>query len=112
MRRGELYRVEHPSAKDPKRFRVFCIVSRQTLIDSRYSSVICAPVYSSFEGLATQVELGVEDGMKHDCAIHCDNLVSLQKSALTNFVATLSEERVDKLDKALVIALDLPELIQ
>ncbi len=108
MRRGELYRVAHPTSKDPKRHRVFCVVSRQVLIDSKYSTVICAPVYTAYDGLATQVSLGVEDGMKHECSIHCDNLVSLQKSALTNFVATLSGEKTAALDRALTVALDLP----
>ncbi len=108
MRRGELYRVAHPTSKDPKRHRVFCVVSRQVLIDSKYSTVICAPVYKAYDGLATQVSLGVEDGMKHECSIHCDNLVSLQKSALTNFVATLSGEKTAALDRALTVALDLP----
>jgi mRNA interferase MazF len=54
------------------------------------------------------VPLGVDDGMKHECALHCDNLVSLQKSALTNFVATLSAEKTSALDRALAVALDLP----
>ena len=108
MRRGELYRVAHPTSKDPRRHRVFCVVSRQVLIDSKYSTVICAPVYTAYDGLATQVPLGVEDGMKHECALHCDNLISLQKSALTNFVATLSAEKASALDRALAVALDLP----
>ena len=108
MRRGELYRVAHPSAKDPKRHRIFCIVSRQVLIDSKYSTVICAPVDTAYDGLATQVPLGVEDGLKHECSIHCDNLISLQKSVLTNFIATLSAEKIALLNQALIIALDLP----
>jgi mRNA interferase MazF len=108
VRRGELYRVTHPSARDPKRSRVFCVVSRQVLIDSKYSTVICAPVYTAYDGLATQVPLGPEDGMKHECGIHCDNLVSLQKSVLTNFVATLPAEKIASLDQALTVALDLP----
>ncbi len=108
VRRGELYRVAHPTARDPKRFRIFCVVSRQVLIDSKYSSVICAPVYSAYDGLSSQVPLGIEDGLKHDCSIHCDNLVSLQKSVLTNFVATLSAEKLALLNQALAIALDLP----
>ena len=41
MKRGELYRVSHPSAHDPKRFRVFVVVGRQVLIDSRFSTVVC-----------------------------------------------------------------------
>jgi len=108
VRRGELYRVAHPTSKDPRRHRVFCVVSRQVLIDSKYSTVICAPVYTAYDGLATQVSLGVDDGMKHECALHCDNLISLQKSALTNFVATLSAEKTSALDRALAVALDLP----
>jgi mRNA interferase MazF len=108
VRRGELYRVAHPSARDPKRSRVFCVVSRQVLIDSKYSTVICAPIYTAYDGLATQVPLGPEDGMKHECSIHCDNLISLQKSVLTNFVATLPAEKIASLDQALAVALDLP----
>ena len=86
MRRGELYRVPKPSARDPKRFRGFIVVSRQALIESRFSTVICAPVYSARSGLATQVAVGVDEGLKHDSAIHCDELVSLPKSALTNYM--------------------------
>jgi mRNA interferase MazF len=47
MKRGELYRVAHPSGDGPKKYRVFVVVSRQALIDSRFSTVICAPIYSS-----------------------------------------------------------------
>jgi mRNA interferase MazF len=111
VRRGELYSVAHPTSKDPKRHRIFCVVSRQVLIESKYSTVICAPVYTAYDGLATQVPLGVEDGVKHDSSIHCDNLISLQKSVLTNFIATLSAEKLAELDRALAVALDLsPEL--
>src|SRR4029077_5377977 len=89
MKRGEMYRVANPSASDPKRFRVFVVVSRQVLIDSRFSTVICAPVYSSHHGLSTQVPVGAEQGLRHDSSIHCDELVSLPKSALTNFIGRL-----------------------
>ena len=108
MRRGELYRIARPTSKDPKRHRIFCIVSRQVLIDSKYSTVICAPVYTAYDGLGTQLQLVVEDGLKHYCRIDCDNLISLQKSVLTNFIATLSTEKVALLNQALIIALDLP----
>jgi mRNA interferase MazF len=107
MKRGELYRVRNP-AGDPKRSRVFVIVSRSVLIDSAYSTVICAPVYSAFDGLSTQVPLGAEDGLKHDCAISCDNLVSVSKSLLHNFVGTLSPLKLAALDEALLVALELP----
>ena len=105
MTRGELYRVRHPRG-DPKRSRVFCIVSRSALIDSSFSTVTCAPIYSARNGLSTQVPVGPE-GLKHESAIHCDELVSLPKSALTDYVGTLSEPRLRELNRALAIALEL-----
>lgn len=110
MKRGELYRVPNPGAKDPKKSRVFVVVSRQILLDSRFSTVICAPIYSIHDGLSTQVAIGVESGLKHDSSIHCDELVSLPKSALTNYVGTLPFKKMQEINKALCIALDIPEL--
>jgi mRNA interferase MazF len=86
---------------------VFAIVSRQVLIDSRFSTVICAPVYTSYENLSTQVPVGIDEGLKHDSSIHCDELVSLPKSMLTNFISKLPDEKIKLLDKALKAALQL-----
>ena len=82
-------------------------MSRQLVIDSRFSTVICAPVYSSHLGLSTQVAVGINEGLKHESSIHCDELVSLPKSALTNYVGSLMPEKVDALDKALRVALEI-----
>jgi mRNA interferase MazF len=109
MRRGELYRVAHPSARDPKKYRVFVIVSRQVLIDSRFSTVICAPIYTAYDGLATQVPIGPDEGLKYESSIHCDELVSLAKTMLTNFIGTLPPTKVEALNQALLIALDIPD---
>ena len=62
------------------------MVSRQALIDSRFATVTCAPVYSSRHGLASQVPIGIDEGLKHESALHCDELVSLPKTRLTDFV--------------------------
>jgi mRNA interferase MazF len=110
VKRGELYRVANPSAKNPKKFRVFVVVSRQVLIDSRFSTVICAPIYSTHDGLSTQILVGVDEGLKHDSSVHCDELVSLPKSLLTNFVGLLSPQKTEELNKALSIALDIRDL--
>jgi len=109
LKRGELYRVKHPSRRDPKRFRVFVVVSRQVLIESRYSTVMCAPVYTAYDGLATQVPVGVSDGLAHESSIHCDEVVSLPKSALTGYVGSLSPQKIVALNRALRVALDLPD---
>ena len=106
MKRGELYRVAKPSSRDPKRYRVFVIVSRQVLIESKFSTVICAPIYSRHDGLSTQVPVGIEEGLKHNSSIHCDELVSLPKSYLTNYIGVLSANKIRQLNQALRIALD------
>ena len=55
---------------------------------TRFSTIICAPVYSTRHGLATQVDVGLNEGLRHDSSVHCDELVSLRKSQLTQFVGT------------------------
>jgi len=109
VKRAELYRVASPSDRDPKRHRVFVIVSRQVLIDSRFSTVICAPIYSVHDGLSTQVAVGEDEGLRHASSIHCDELVSLPKSVLTDFVGTLPPAKVQELDRALRCALESPD---
>lgn len=108
MKRGELYRVAHPS-NDPKKFRTFVIVSRQTLIDSRFSTVMCAPIYTIHDGLASQVAVGIDEGLKHESSIHCDELVSLPKTVLTNYIGMLPPYKIEELNNALRVALDLPD---
>ncbi len=109
MKRGELYRVHNPSSRDPKKSRVFVIVSRQVVLDSRFSTAICAPVYSVQHGLSTQISVGVDEGLKHESGIHCDELVSLPKAALTNYVGSLSPKKIQELNDALCVALDIPD---
>jgi mRNA interferase MazF len=106
MKRGDLYRVYRPE-RDPKRFRVYVVVSRQVLIDSRFSTVICAPVYTGGTGLLTQVPVGTEEGLKHASWITCDDLMSVRKSDLTHFIGSLSRARVAELNRAVAVALEL-----
>jgi mRNA interferase MazF len=107
MKRGDLFRVRKTSSLDPKKSRVFAVVSRQVLIDSRFSTVTCAPIYSSYDALSTQVSVGAKNGLKHDSSVHCDQLVSLPKAMLTDFIGSLDSERIVWLDEALKSALEI-----
>jgi mRNA interferase MazF len=86
---------------------VFVIVSRQVLVNSRFCTVVCAPVYTACEGLSTQVSIGLDEGLKHHCSIHCDELVSLPKSVLTDYVGSLSPAKSGLLGRALRTALEV-----
>ncbi|MDR0474556.1 MAG: type II toxin-antitoxin system PemK/MazF family toxin [Treponema sp.] len=106
MKRGDFYRVRRVSKLDPKEHRVYLIVSRQDFIETPFSTVICAPVYSRYRAdITTQVEVGVDEGLKHDSAIYCDALISVQKSLLTDYVGALSDVKMDKVNTALREAL-------
>jgi mRNA interferase MazF len=106
MKRGDIYRVHRPEG-DPKRHRSYVVVSRQPLIDSTFSTVICAPVFTDGDGLSTQVAVGPNEGLKHESWILCDNLRSLRRAELAQFVGSLSYTKVAELDEALKIALAL-----
>jgi mRNA interferase MazF len=111
LARGQVYRVKHPGAGgrdgDPKRSRCFVVVSRQELLDSKANRVLCAPVNTDGAGLATEVSVGVDEGLKHHSTINCDQLTRLEKSALTDYVGALPTTKLAELRAALQIALDI-----
>src|SRR4030066_264948 len=80
---------------------LFIDVSRQALIDSKFSTVICAPIYSHYHGISTQVPVVIDDGLKHESCIYCDEIISIPKSVLTDYIGILSLEKLDELNKSL-----------
>jgi len=112
VKRGEFYLVRKPGSHDPRKQRVFVIVSRQALVDSRFSTLICAPVYSRHDGLSTQVRVGTAEGLKKESSIHCDELISLPKSALTHYVGSLQTTALRELGGALATSLGIEDLGQ
>lgn len=108
IRRGDLYRVRHPSG-DPKRSRVFVVVARQAALESKFSTAVCAPVLSQGDGLTTQVPVGPAEGLKHESWILCDGLTSIEKTRLTDFVGSLPRHKLPVLALALRSALGLGE---
>ena len=107
MKRGDFYRVYKGNKNDPKSHRVFMVVSRQSLVDSTFSTVVCAPVYSRFFDITTQVEVGINEGMKHDSAIYCDELISLPKRILTDYIGSISDDKIALVNTALRVALSI-----
>jgi mRNA interferase MazF len=108
VNRGDLYRVRRPGG-DTKRARVFVVVSRPALVASKFSTVICAPVYSQRRGLSTEVAVDAAEGLAHESGILCDALVSLPKHALTAFIGSLSRAKLGELDRALRVALHIEQ---
>jgi mRNA interferase MazF len=109
LRRGEIYRVRQPQHGDPKKSRCFAVVSRQDLLDSKANRVLCAPINTSGVGLSTEVEVGVDEGLKHDSVINCDQIIRLEKSMLMDYIGALSPAKLKQLRSALVVAFDIDD---
>jgi len=109
LRRGEIYRVRQPQHGDPKKSRCFAVVSRQDLLDSKANRVLCAPINTSGVGLSTEVPVGVDEGLKHDSVINCDQITRLEKSMLTDYIGVLSLAKLKQLRSALAVALDIED---
>ncbi len=109
MKRGQLYRIYKGSSQDAKSYRVFAVISRQVLLNSRFSTVICAPVYTTYLGLSTQVPVGIDNGLKHESSIHCDELVSIPKRLLNHYMGMLNPSQTKALNQALAVALELED---
>jgi len=58
---------------------------------------MCAPIYTAYDGLATQVPVGVNEGLAHESSVHCDEVVSLPKPVLTDYVGFEGQSDFDKL---------------
>lgn len=111
LKRGQVYRVRFPASGgpdgDPKRSRCFVVVSRQELLDSKVNRVLCAPINTAGAGLATEISVGVDEGLTHPSTINCDQLTRVDKAALTNYVGSLKPVTLARLRIALRIALDV-----
>jgi mRNA-degrading endonuclease toxin of MazEF toxin-antitoxin module len=105
LKRGEVYLVSPTPGDDPRRARAVVIVSRQTLCDSKADKVVCAPVNTNADGRSTEVAVGTREGLKHASVTNCDQLVLVRKSALTNYLGSLSPKNLAALNAALRIAL-------
>lgn len=109
MIRGEISRSRDREPLRGNKPGYYVIVARTFVASSeRIATVICAPVYSEYLGLETEVAITEVDGVDHSSSIRCDFLMLLSKDRLRHLVGRLKGEQLHKLDRALAIALGLP----
>lgn len=82
------------------------VVTRDTAIPV-LTSLVCVLVTSTFHHHVAEVALGRDEGLSHDCAANCDNVVTIPKSVLTRRRGRLGPGKMDELETALAIALGL-----
>jgi mRNA interferase MazF len=101
LERGEvrLYRFARPDKQRPA-----LILTRSSAL--RYlSRVTVAPITSAIRGVPSEVPLGPDDGMKHECCVNLHNLVTVSQDDVGRRLARLTSRRMDEVCAALEFSL-------
>ena len=88
----------------PDKQRPVVVLTRDSILD-RLARVTVAPVTSTIRGVASEVTLGPEDGLKQACAVNLHNIVTVPRKGLGRRVAQLDEGRLDQICSAMAFAL-------
>jgi mRNA interferase MazF len=88
----------------PDKQRPVVVLTRDSIVD-RLARVTVAPVTSTVRGIASEVALGTEDGLKQPSAVNLRNIVTVPKEGLGRRVAQLDGRRLDQICAAIAFAL-------
>lgn len=99
--RGEVRLFKFPQ---PDKQRPVVVLTRDSIID-RLARVTVAPITSTVRGVASEIVLGPEDGMKTTCAVNLHNIVTVPKAGLGRRVSQLDARRLQELCAAIGFAL-------
>ncbi len=88
----------------PDKQRPVVILTRDSILD-RLARVTVAPLTSTIRGVASEVVLGTEDGLRGPCAVNLHNVVTVPKAGIGRRLAHLDEARLDQICAAMAFAL-------
>ena len=71
------------------------------------TKVTVAPITTTIKGLSSEVRVGPDNGLDHDCAVALDNVVTVPAELLGRTVGYLKAEQEAELARAVVLAYDL-----
>lgn len=100
LSRGQIWLLDR--ARPDKR-RPVLILSRPALV-GRLHTVTVVAVTSTLRGSPTEVEVGVDEGLKHPSCANLCNLFTVRKSDLRVFVGSVSPAKMRAVCRALLIA--------
>ena len=99
--RGEIWQF---AFRAPDRRRPVLVRTPQEMI-GRLHTVSVAPLTSSIRGVASEVVVGPEVGLKQLSAINLHHVATVPLSGLRSFVGTVSDEVMVRVRNALLFAL-------
>ncbi|MGH9323687.1 MAG: type II toxin-antitoxin system PemK/MazF family toxin [Vicinamibacteria bacterium] len=101
LERGEIRLYRFPP---PDKARPVVILTRMEAV--RYlAKVTVAPVTSTIRGVASEVRLDVEDGMRQPCVVNLHNIITVAKAGIGRRVAKLSDPKLAEVCRAIAYSL-------
>jgi mRNA interferase MazF len=71
------------------------------------TKVTVAPVTSTIKGLSSEVRVGSDNGLDHDCVVSLDNVLTVPTESLGRILGYLNDGQEAQLARAVVMAYDL-----
>jgi len=99
--RGEIWQYAFPKP-DPR--RPVLVLTRQEVLD-HLRTVTVAPITSTIRGIASEVVVGPEVGLKGQSAVNLDHVATVPRTGLRSYVGTISETKLGEVREALLFAL-------
>lgn len=100
LSRGQIWQFRFAA---PDKRRPVLIISRDALLQHLSTATVVA-ITSTLRGSPTEVELGVEDGLKQPSCANLANLFTVRQSELVRYVGAVGAEKMRRICRALVIA--------
>jgi mRNA interferase MazF len=101
VNRGDVWEADVPGGRRP-----VVVLTRDAAIPL-LRRVTVAPVTSTIRGLPSEVRVGQAEGLDHDSAVSCDNILTLPQERLDRRRGALGTGTLRELDAAIVIALGI-----
>jgi mRNA interferase MazF len=100
VNRGEIWLY---TSGPPDKRRPVLVLSRQRAI-TLLRTVLVAPITSAAHGAPSEVQVGTEEGLKHDSVINLDHVQTVDQQRLHHFVGTVGAATMSAVCRALLIA--------
>ncbi len=100
LNRAEVWLLERPR---PDKRRPVLVLSRPSLIAALHTVTVAA-VTSTRRGSPTEVELGVDEGLKGPCCVNLCNVFTVRQDDLRQFVGTVGPAKMHAVCRAFAIA--------
>lgn len=114
MKRGDIYMVDLSPVKGSEQggFRPCLII--QNDVGNRYSpTVIVAALTSKIkkERMPTHVAVSKREGLYDDSVILAEQIRTIDKSRLSKFVCRLSDDKMSRVDQAIMVSLGMGDIM-